>query len=134
MNFLFCEFEILEKFAFCGFEIFKEISFLSGKGYPACGALGGRGSVTPCRKRRLCCRAELNGVPRLRGFSAGSSRWGLSQSGALLHCEVKIIKSVRKHSTLKGFSRGLGVVKGEGVAAAKKRSPSHLKEKIYLKI
>ena len=31
---------------------------------------------------------------------------------------------------MKGFYRGLGVVKGEGVAAAKKRSPSHLnKEK-----
>ena len=37
---------------------------------------------------------------------------------------------MRSAATLKGFSRGLGVVKGEGVAAAKKRSPFHLnKEK-----
>ncbi|WP_236842680.1 hypothetical protein, partial [Campylobacter lanienae] len=42
---------------------------------------------------------------------------------------VKIIKSVRKHSTLKGFYRGLGVVKGEGVAAAKKALPFPLKIK-----
>ena len=30
---------------------------------------------------------------------------------------------------LKGFYRGLGVVKGKGVASAKKRSPFHLKKR-----
>ncbi len=34
-------------------------------------------------------------------------------------------------ATLKGFYRGLGVVKGEGVASAKKRSPSHLKKEKF---
>ena len=33
---------------------------------------------------------------------------------------------------LEGFYKGLGVVKGEGVASAKKRPPSHLKKRIFL--
>ncbi|WP_096015880.1 hypothetical protein [Campylobacter lanienae] len=35
---------------------------------------------------------------------------------------------MRSTATLKGFSRGLGVVKGEGVAAAKKALPFPLKK------
>ena len=34
----------------------------------------------------------------------------MPQNGALLHCEIKSAPSA---ATLKGFSRGLGVVKGE---------------------
>ena len=36
---------------------------------------------------------------------------------------------MRSTATLKGFFRGLGVVKGEGVAAAKKALPCPLKNK-----
>ena len=55
----------------------------------------------------------------------------MPQNGALLHCEIKSAPSA---ATLKGFSRGLGVVKGEGVAVAKKALPFPLKkEKISLK-
>lgn len=32
---------------------------------------------------------------------------------------------------LEGFYKGLGVVKGEGVASAKKRPPSHLKKDFF---
>ena len=42
---------------------------------------------------------------------------------------IGLNKICAKHSTLKGFYRGLGVVKGKGVASAKKRSPFHLKKR-----
>ena len=75
------------------------------------------------------------GVPRLRGFSAGSSRWGLSQRLALLVCEIKNrgtpIKIRGLSHPLKGFFKGLGVVKGEGVATAKKASPFPLKKEKF---
>ncbi|MEE3776322.1 hypothetical protein V2I28_02300 [Campylobacter sp. CX2-4080-23] len=38
-------------------------------------------------------------------------------------------KSERSSATLEGFFKGIGVVKGEGAATAKKRPPSHLKIK-----
>ena len=38
---------------------------------------------------------------------------------------------MRSTATLKGFSRGLGVVKGEGVAAAKKALPFPLKKEKF---
>ena len=50
----------------------------------------------------------------------------MPQNGTLLHCEIKSAPSA---ATLKGFYRGLGVVKGEGVAAAKKALPFPLKIK-----
>ena len=64
--------------------------------------------------------------PQRGGFCESAKL--LSQRLALLVCEVKSAPSA---ATLKGFFKGLGVVKGEGVASAKKRSPSHLKK--YLK-
>ncbi|WP_201789743.1 hypothetical protein [Campylobacter lanienae] len=97
-------------------------------GNPACGALGGS--------------RECNSLP---------------QTATLLPCGVKIVCYFRRgfatplkvdtnkkrgipikirgvSHPLKGFYRGLGVVKGEGVASAKKALPFTLKkEKIYLK-
>ena len=60
--------------------------------------------------------------PQRGGFCESAKL--LLQRLALLVCEVKSAPSA---ATLKGFHTVLGVVKGEGVAAAKKRSPSHLK-------
>ena len=69
--------------------------------------------------------------PQRGGFCESAKL--LSQRLALLVCEVKNrgtpIKIRGVSHPLKGFYRGLGVVKGEGVAAAKKALPFPLKKK-----
>lgn len=47
---------------------------------------------------------------------------------------IGLNKICAKHSTLKGFYRGLGVVKGKGVASAKKALPFPLKERKIFKV
>ena len=61
--------------------------------------------------------------PQRGGFCESAKL--LLQRLALLVCEVKSAPSA---ATLKGFYRGLGVVKGEGVASAKKALPFPLKK------
>ncbi|WP_201789865.1 hypothetical protein [Campylobacter lanienae] len=128
-----------------------------GRGTPRSGALGGRGECNslPQTATLLPCGVKW-GTPRSGALGGSRECNSLPQTATLLPCGVKIVCYFRHgfatplkvgknkkrgipikirgvSHPLKGFYRGLGVVKWEGVAAAKKRSPSHLKEKIYLK-